>query len=50
MPTVCASVPMHAPSTTSLRPSPARTRRLISAGDSSGNSRRATVTAEMLTR
>ena len=32
MPTVCASVPMQAPTTTSLRPSADRMRRLTSAG------------------
>ena len=50
MPTVCASVPMHAPSTTSLRPSPPRIRRLPSADESSGNSRGTTVTWDRSTR
>ncbi len=45
MPTVCASVPMQAPTTTSLRPSPVRIRRFTSAAGSSGNSRSVTVTA-----
>ena len=50
MPTVCASVPMQAPTTTSLRPSAERIRRLTSAADSSGNSRSATVTGRRSTR
>ena len=50
MPTVCASVPMHAPTTTSLRPSPVRIRRFTSAEDSSGNSRSVTVTSDRSTR
>ena len=36
MPTVCASVPMHAPRTTILRLSPVRIAPLISDDDSSG--------------
>ena len=50
MPTVCASVPMQAPTTTSLRPSAERIRRLTSAAGSTGNSRSATVTADRSTR
>src|SRR5438067_5136569 len=50
MPTVWASVPVQAPTTTSLRPSPDRIRRLTSAAASSGNSRRATFTADRSTR
>ena len=50
MPTVCASVPMHAPTTTNLRPSAERMRRFTSCAVSSGNARSVTVTADMSTR
>ena len=50
MPTVCASVPMHAPITTSLRPRLLRIRMFTSAEDSSGNSRSATSTSLRSTR
>ncbi len=50
MPTVCASVPMQAPTTTSLRPSAERIRRFTSAAGRTGNSRSATVTADKSTR
>ena len=50
MPTVCASVPMHAPTSTNLRPSAERMRRFTSCALSSGNARSVTVTVDMSTR
>ena len=50
MPTVCASVPMHAPTTTSFRPRADRIRRFTSDEASTGNSRSVTVTADKSTR
>ena len=50
MPTVCASVPMQAPTTTSLRRSDRLIERLTSLAVSSGYSRSTTVTARRSTR
>ena len=50
MPTVCASVPIQAPTTTNFRPSAERMRRFTSWALSSGKARSATVTADMSTR
>ncbi len=50
MPTVWASVPMQAPTTTSLRFSRVRIAWLTSAGVSSGNSRSTTWTSRRSTR
>src|SRR5690242_5461007 len=50
MPTVCASVPMHAPTTTSLRRSRALMAVLTSLADSSGKSRSTTCTLSRSTR
>ena len=50
MPTVCASVPMHAPTTTSLRRSRFLIAVLTSLEVSSGNSRSTTSTSRTSTR
>ena len=50
MPTVCASVPMHAPTTDSLRRNRRLTTALTSFADSSAKSRSTTCTADRSTR
>jgi hypothetical protein len=50
MPTVCASVPMQAPTTLSRRRSPRLTAAFTSLADSSGKSRSTTCTRSVSTR